>query len=292
MLPGGAVSGPDGTGAREREAIDLGTQGRHDGGGDIALHGEHVVEIPVVRRRPSMRAVGCVDELGGDTHLVARLAHAAFEHVPDPQLLRDRRDVVLAATKRERRRARNDAQLRHFGEEIQHFLGEAVREPCVVARGAHVEERQHRDRTDTIGRSCHGRRVAPLPQGEPADACKGERERSARKPPPTLPPARRRGQRLGYRKCGPRVRRTALHIGDEPVAMPRHGHDEPMVVGMFAQHLPEHMDRLCQVAFLDDHLGPDGGEQGPLLHSLRSVLHEVEEDAERFWRQLDRPPIA
>ena len=53
--------------------------------GDLVLHGEHVGEAAIVTFRPEMAAGGNVIELGGDADAVAILAHAAFDHVTDPE---------------------------------------------------------------------------------------------------------------------------------------------------------------------------------------------------------------
>jgi hypothetical protein len=64
-------------------AFQRAAQGIDDRVGDLALHGEDVVELAVVGLRPQVAVVHRVDELRGDAHLVAGLAHAAFEDVAD-----------------------------------------------------------------------------------------------------------------------------------------------------------------------------------------------------------------
>ena len=64
----------------------------HDVGGDLVLDGEDVVELPVIRHRRDVEAVGPLDELSGDAHLVADLAHGALQHVGHIQPLRNLRD--------------------------------------------------------------------------------------------------------------------------------------------------------------------------------------------------------
>jgi hypothetical protein len=51
-----------------------------------------------------------VDQLAGDAHAVAGLAHAAFEHVTHPQLARYLLHVSRLAFARETRIARGDEQ--------------------------------------------------------------------------------------------------------------------------------------------------------------------------------------
>jgi hypothetical protein len=54
-------------------------QFRHDRLRDVVLHGEDIVELAVVGFRPQVRVRGHLDQLRGDAHAVARLAHTAFE---------------------------------------------------------------------------------------------------------------------------------------------------------------------------------------------------------------------
>lgn len=69
-------------------------------GGDLVLHLEHVRHRAVVALRPQVRTVSGTDQLRGDAQCVAGLAHAAFEHVSDVELLRDVGNVGLPALER------------------------------------------------------------------------------------------------------------------------------------------------------------------------------------------------
>ncbi len=64
-----------------------------DGFGDLVLQREDVVQIPVEALGPEVAVGRAVDELRGDAHAVARLAHAPLEHVAHLQLARHLRDV-------------------------------------------------------------------------------------------------------------------------------------------------------------------------------------------------------
>ena len=76
-------------GAEILGGVELRLDRGDDGLGDLVLHREHVGEIAVVALRPEMAAGGDVDELGGDAHMVAVLAHAALDDVADAELLAD-----------------------------------------------------------------------------------------------------------------------------------------------------------------------------------------------------------
>ena len=77
--------------------------------------------------------------------LVAGFANRAFEHVRDIDLLRNLGNHVLLAFERECRGPRNDAQFGYFREQVQQFLGQAIREIFLARIIAHVHERQHND---------------------------------------------------------------------------------------------------------------------------------------------------
>ena len=112
---------------------------------DLVLHVEDVFELAVVPLGPQLIAVRRVDELRGDAHARARLAHAALEHVPHLQALRDLADLDRLALERERGRARGDVKSFDLGQRVDDLFGEAVAEVLVLGIGAHVRERQDGD---------------------------------------------------------------------------------------------------------------------------------------------------
>ena len=65
----------------------------HHVGRDLVLDREDVVELAVVGLRPQVRVGAGLDQLRGDAHRVARLAHRAFQHVRHVQRARDLRDL-------------------------------------------------------------------------------------------------------------------------------------------------------------------------------------------------------
>ena len=90
---------------------------------------------------------GCgVDELPGDAHAIAGLAHAAFEHVAHAELAADLLHVDRPALVGEGRIARDDEQpldARKAGDDV---VDHAVGEIFLLGIAAHVLERQHGDR--------------------------------------------------------------------------------------------------------------------------------------------------
>ena len=73
--------------------------------GDFVLDREDVGQLAIVGLRPQVTVVHRVDQLRGDAHVVAGLAHAAFEDVVDLERLRDVGRAERTALVRERRRA-------------------------------------------------------------------------------------------------------------------------------------------------------------------------------------------
>ena len=93
-----------------------------------------------------MRVGSHLDQLRGNAHPLARLAHAAFENGRYVQLLRHRRDVDLRALEAERRGARGDPQAANLREHVEQLFRKAVGEIFVFLVAAHVHEGQHGDR--------------------------------------------------------------------------------------------------------------------------------------------------
>ena len=81
----------------------------------------------------------------GDTHALARLAHAAVEHRAHREQPRDLAVVYGAVLELEGSGAGCDAQPAHPGERIDDLLGGALAEIPLVAAWTHVGEREHRD---------------------------------------------------------------------------------------------------------------------------------------------------
>ena len=111
------------------------------------------VEVAVVALGPDLCIGRGLQQLRGDAHPVARLAHAAFEHVRDVQRTRDLRRRDGLALVRERRIAGRDGQRRNAAEVGDDVLGDAVAEILLLRVAAHVHERQDDDRRLLAGRA-------------------------------------------------------------------------------------------------------------------------------------------
>ena len=88
------------------------------------------------------------------------LAHAAFVHRLNFQLLADLADVLVLALEGERRGARSHAQCLDLGQGIDDLLSHAVGEVFVFRVVAHVGKGQHRHRLGGRYPRLHGHRSA------------------------------------------------------------------------------------------------------------------------------------
>ena len=114
--------------------------------GDLILQVENVVQRAVEPVGPEMRAGLRFDQLRGDAQAIARLAHAAFQHIAHAEFAPDLPDVDGPALVDEARIARDHEQPfdpRQAGDDV---LDHAVGEIFLLRIAAHVLERQHRDR--------------------------------------------------------------------------------------------------------------------------------------------------
>ena len=112
---------------------------------NLVLDRENIGEVAVVALGPDMVAGRAVDQLRGDAHAGARLAHAAFEDVSDAELARRVLDVDLLALETERRVARDDRQRRNLRQIGDDVLADPVAEIFLLRISAHILERQHAD---------------------------------------------------------------------------------------------------------------------------------------------------
>ena len=111
----------------------------------LVLDGEDVVEIAVVLVRPNVVAAFGVDELGGDSDAIARLAHAAFQDITNAEVGRHLAHIGRLALVGEGGVARDDEQTGHRGQQRDDVLGHAVGEILLFGVAAHIVERQHGD---------------------------------------------------------------------------------------------------------------------------------------------------
>ena len=123
----------DGRGNRDRNGL-----------GDFVLHREDVGEIAIVALGPDVVAGFGFDELCADADAIARLPHAAFEHVAHTKLAPDLLHIDRLSFKSELRAARDNEQrgiARQRGDDV---VGNAIGEELLLGVGAHIGgEGQH-----------------------------------------------------------------------------------------------------------------------------------------------------
>ena len=124
----------------------------HDVLRDLALGREYVLEPAVEALRPEVESVARRNELHGDPGAVRGAAHAAFQHRGHAERAADLTNIRGAFLELEGRGPRDDLQPAHAAERIDDLLGDPVAEITLVARRAHVRERQDRDRGMRRGR--------------------------------------------------------------------------------------------------------------------------------------------
>ena len=134
-----------------RQQLQL--QRRHDGLADLVLQGEDVGEVAVVALGPDVVAGRAVDQLGGDPHPAAGLAHAAFEHVADAQLARHlgARSTLLPLKVKAVLRATTESAETLERSVMMSSLIPSLKYSCSRI-AAHVGERQDADRELAGGR--------------------------------------------------------------------------------------------------------------------------------------------
>ena len=112
--------------------LDPPGQRRDDRRGHLVLDGEDVLELAVVALGPDVPVGDRIDQLHGDADPVARLAHAALDHVLDADLLREVLDPDRLALVDEGRVARDHEQLAEAGQRGDDVLGEPVGEELLL----------------------------------------------------------------------------------------------------------------------------------------------------------------
>ena len=116
-----------------------------DAGRDLILQREQVGGIALEPLRPQMRIGLGVDQLRVDADLVARAAHAPFEHIADRKLAADLFGVDRFVSVGESSVARDHD---HVGEPRQvgrDVVGNGIAEILLVGVGAEVDKGQHDD---------------------------------------------------------------------------------------------------------------------------------------------------
>jgi len=141
----------DAVGRLARGAVALfGIKVRLDRGddalGNVVLHREDVMQVAIVFLGPDMLAGFRVDELSGDADLLARRAHAAFEHVAHTEIARDLAHIDRLAFVDEGGIAGDHEQPAQPRQRRDDVLGNTVGDEILGWIAAEKDEGQHGDR--------------------------------------------------------------------------------------------------------------------------------------------------
>src|SRR5262249_10495767 len=113
---------------------------------DLVLQGKDVVKRAVVALGPEMRTGVRLNELTGDTHAIAGLAHATFEHIADAQLATDQFHISRSVLVNETRIARDYEKPLDARKPSDDVLYHAVTKIILIQITAHVLKWEHGDR--------------------------------------------------------------------------------------------------------------------------------------------------
>ena len=96
--------------------------------------------------RPQFNSVRGVDEFGNDSHLVALLAHRAFQKRAHTQFLADRLGFLFPVFETKRRTATDDLEVFDLAQSCDQFFRQSIGKIFVLRITAFVKQWQYRDR--------------------------------------------------------------------------------------------------------------------------------------------------
>ena len=124
----------------------LGRDGSDNAPGYLVLYGEKVGQVSVVALSPYMRATFRFDQLGGDTHALARTANATLQDIPYAEFAANSTYVGRLTLIGKARVASDDEHPPVFRQARDNVLGDTVREIFLSCITRHVVESEDGDR--------------------------------------------------------------------------------------------------------------------------------------------------
>lgn len=124
---------------------DLGLDPARNGGRDLVLQVEKLLEIAIVALGPQLPAGFRLDQLRRDAHAIRGLPHAAVHQVIRPERQARRTRIATGTLEGKTGVAGNDRQRTVLGQRGDDVLGDAVREIVLLGIAAEIVERQDRD---------------------------------------------------------------------------------------------------------------------------------------------------
>jgi hypothetical protein len=131
----------------------FGTEGSGDVLGHVALHGEHILEDPIVRVRPEMLVALRRDELRRDPHAVGGPPDRPLDHGLCAQLLGDLRQARVGALVPHGGGSGDHAKSADPGQPRHDVFRHAVAEVLVLGIAAQVGEGQYHDAGSVVRRA-------------------------------------------------------------------------------------------------------------------------------------------
>ena len=124
---------------------DFGFDGANDLAGQVILDGKNISEVPVIAFAPNVNAGFRFDQLCGQAHAGADLAHAAFQNIAHPEFAGDFPEAGSAVAEHEARVPGNHLKPAVMRQGRDDVLGDPVGEIVLLGVPADVAERHHRD---------------------------------------------------------------------------------------------------------------------------------------------------
>ena len=177
----GLRSGVDGS----RSRSEPGLHGLDDAGGDLVLHGEYVLQLPVEALGPDLVARGDLAQLGGDAQLAAGRPHAALQHLLHREHAPDPAEVLLLPARPEGRGPRRHADSLDADECVHDLLGHSLAEVLLVFAPDSCPRTAAPRSPPPSRRGALGSDPAPLPPVHPAPPCASRRSGAPRTRAPT-----------------------------------------------------------------------------------------------------------
>jgi len=113
---------------------------------DILLNGEDIGELAVIALCPEMFPLRHSDELGGNSHPVARFAYRTFDQMAGAKVAADSAQILIVAFDLKRRSAADDTQAPDLCERSGDLFRDAVGEKFLIHIPGKILKRQHCDR--------------------------------------------------------------------------------------------------------------------------------------------------
>src|ERR1700722_14923080 len=253
QIPGVQAIGRFAPGMEVLRRVELRFDGGYDGFGNLVLYREQIGKAAVIALRPDVAAGGSVVELHGDTHAVAGLAHAAFDHIANAEVSGDLLHMDGLAFVDERRVPRDHEEPAQFGERGNDILADTVGKILLLRIAAHVGKGKYGDGGPVGQRQARPRRLVDFIRW------------------------------IDGRLAAVRLR---SHGADKAEALARDRTDELLALAAVSDRLTRGVNAAGQRRFRHDSTAPDRSDEVVLTDDMVAVLHQIYQQIE--YLGLDR----